>query len=66
MSYNLRFLLQYRCLERMMCEYMQKEGDTASALISKPGQLLSSALGLGASETGSYFWVCLSVCGLMD
>ena len=37
-----------------MCEYMQQEGDTASALLSKPGQLLSSALGLGASDTGSF------------
>ena len=35
-----------------MCEYMQKEGDTASALLNKPGQILSSALGLG--ESGEY------------
>jgi hypothetical protein len=27
---------QYRCLERMLCEYMQEEGDVASALISNP------------------------------
>ena len=27
---------QYRCIERMLCEYMQEEGDVATALLTQP------------------------------
>ncbi len=32
---------QYQCIERMVCEYMQDEGDVASALLSSPTSLFS-------------------------
>ncbi len=36
---------KYRCIERMVCEYMQEEGDVASALLS--GAAEAGALGGG-------------------
>lgn len=42
---------QYRCIERMICEYMQEEGDVASALVS-PTNLISQFTG-GPSATAS-------------